>query len=43
VIEQAATSRLRRTGEKAMDAGLVVMLFEATPFFSSRNGDGPAG
>ena len=34
-IEAAAAKRLRKTGEKAMDAGLVVLLFEATPFFQS--------
>jgi DNA-binding transcriptional ArsR family regulator len=41
-IEKAAAKRLRKTDEKAMDAGLVVMLFEATPFFGARDGDGPA-
>jgi DNA-binding transcriptional ArsR family regulator len=45
-IEAAAASRLKKTGETAMDAGLVVMLFEARPFFASgagRDGDGSAG
>lgn len=41
-IQAASAARLRKTDEKAMDAGLVVMLFEATPFFGSRDGDGHA-
>ncbi len=35
-IEKESSGRLRKTGEKAMAAGLVVLLFEATPFL----GDG---
>ena len=39
-IEAAASKRLKKSGEKAMDAGLVILLFEATPFFA--DGDDPA-
>ena len=34
-IEAAAAKRLRKAGEQVVSAGLVVMLFEATPFLSS--------
>ena len=34
-IEAAAAKRLRRSGETAMDAGLVLLLFEALPFFKA--------
>jgi DNA-binding transcriptional ArsR family regulator len=32
-LEAAAAKRLAKTGEKPMDAGLVTLVFEATPFF----------
>ena len=34
-IEAAAGKRLRKSGETGMDAGLVVLLFEALPFFKA--------
>ena len=37
-IEAAAGKRLKKTGEAAMDAGLVVLLFEALPFSKASAG-----
>jgi DNA-binding transcriptional ArsR family regulator len=39
-IEAASAKRLVKTGEKPMDAGLVVLLFEATPFSTGGSQDG---
>ena len=39
-IEAAAAKRLDGTGESGTDAGAVILLFEATPFFASDPGDG---
>ena len=39
-IEAAAAKRLKRSGEAPMDAGVVTLLFEATPFFQGSGGDG---
>jgi DNA-binding transcriptional ArsR family regulator len=41
-IEAAAASRLKKAREKGLDAGLVVLLFEATPFFGASDGDAPS-
>jgi DNA-binding transcriptional ArsR family regulator len=41
-IEAAASGRLKRTRDKPLDAGLVMLLFEATPFFQSADGDAPS-
>jgi DNA-binding transcriptional ArsR family regulator len=44
-IEATAAKRLKKSAQPAMDAGLVVLLFEAMPFFSSdgERGDSSAG
>jgi DNA-binding transcriptional ArsR family regulator len=34
-IQQASTKRLSKSGEDAVDAGLVLLMFEALPFFQS--------
>jgi len=39
-IEATSARRLKKTGEKPMDAGLVVLLFEAAPFSSGGGDDG---
>lgn len=38
-IESQAGERLSRSGEKALDAGLVLLLFEALPFFASSDSE----
>ena len=42
-IEAAAGKRLKKTGEAAMDAGLVVLLFEALPFSKASAGRSSSG
>jgi hypothetical protein len=40
-IESQAASRLEKAGEDGFDAGLVILMFEALPFFeAARDGDG---
>jgi DNA-binding transcriptional ArsR family regulator len=40
-VESQSKTRLERSGEEAFDAGLVILLFEALPFFEAmRDGDG---
>jgi len=41
-IEQRTQKRIKRTGEQVFDAGLVILFFEAVPFFdapASANGE----
>ena len=49
-IETRTTKRIKRTGEQVFDAGLVIMFFEAVPFFDAPasdnrtpRGQGPPG
>lgn len=39
-IEREAAERLNQNGERPIDAGVVVLMFEATPFFSDGNHNG---
>lgn len=41
-IEEQTARRLDRSQEEAFDAGLVIMLFEALPFFAARRAGEPA-
>ena len=41
-IEREAAARLRANGERPIDAGVVLLMFEATPFSADGNGHGGA-